>query len=72
MVDAGHPADPAAKAHVATGAAPDAAASDRRARGAAMQQRVYDAKMPADDPWLGLVPAGAFSGIADDGISRAR
>lgn len=27
---------------------------------------------PADDPWLGLVPAGAFSGIADDGISRAR
>lgn len=25
---------------------------------------------PADDPWLGLVPAGAFSAIADDGISR--
>jgi len=36
---------------------------DRRARGAAMQQRVYDAKMPADDPWLQMSQDQVFAQI---------
>ncbi|MFO0690281.1 MAG: carboxymuconolactone decarboxylase family protein [Myxococcota bacterium] len=37
--------------------------ADRRARGAAMQQRVYDAKMPADDPWLQMSQDQVFAQI---------
>lgn len=38
-------------------------ASDRKAQGAAMQQRVYDAKMPADDPWLQMSQDQVFAQI---------
>lgn len=44
-------------------AAADEAETDRQARGAAMQQRVYDAKMPADDPWLQMSQDQVFGEI---------
>jgi hypothetical protein len=27
-------------------------------------------RTPGSDPWLGLVPPGAFTGIEDDGVVR--
>ena len=52
-----------ATANCASEKAAKAEGQERRARGAAMQQRVYDAKMPADDPWLQLSQDQVFAQI---------